>query len=826
MPPRTIEKTIEVYSKQADFLNSTALWRAFAAGIGAGKALALDTPIPTPTGWTTMEKVQPDDVIFDEYGTPCRVVGVGPIQYDRPCREVLFSDDTRIVADAEHEWVTYTFAHRKALGRCRGGPISTKPSLVTTQQIANTLFYSGRIANHAIPLAGPLDCQPVTLPIQPYTMGAWLGDGTTREATITSADHEVLESIQAEGYSVEKCESQQKSAASLYNIFSVGHRRQRDPNSGQYYSDPDCVHVILRELGLSGGKFILRQYLRASIDQRRSLLCGLMDTDGCIDERGRCEFTTTNKQLADGFLELCRSLRIKTTLGEGRATLYGVDHGPKYRFSFTPYWPVFTIKRKLDRQKQPGKQASRQLLRYVEAVNEVPSVPVRCIEVDSPSHQYLAGDGMVPTHNSWIGALDMIRRAKPGRLYMVTAPTYTMLEDSSFRSFVEVAWKLGVVNEDGIKRSQPPHVNLLTGAEILFRSADKPDSLRGPNLSGVWMDEASLCEKELFDILIGRLRQEEMGWGTATFTPKGKLHWTYKLFGTGDPDTFLVRARSDENPFLPKNFVAKIRARYTAQQIRQELEGLFIDAGGNFYFPDSWPKYIDMGDAYRIADGMGGWKHIRKADCSRLLALDWAMGKPKKDAAIKERMTSSLDENDLKGDCTAFIVADMSDDDDGFLFLLQAVNQRIPLANNAPRLADMCRQWTPIVVSGDDDNLSETMLLECRRYRDIPSIKTMPIRSKNKVTRSQAAIVRAERGKVFLPERESRLDHLTGNRGPWVEMLKDHLAAFTGVDGEPDDLADAMSILGRLADEFRPGEADTDDDPVFVSGYNPSEGMR
>lgn len=424
--------------------------------------------------------------------------------------------------------------------------------------------------------------------------------------------------------------------------------------------------------------------------------------------------------------------------------------------------------------------------------------------------------GGVGSGKSFVGSLDLIRRAKPGRLYLVSAPTYTMLEDSSFRSFLDVARRLGVVNDDGIKRSQPPHINLLTGAEIIFRSTDKPDSLRGPNLSGVWMDEASLMDREAFDILIGRLREDgEMGWGTATFTPKGKLHWTYKKFGVGAPDTSLVHARSDENPFLPPAFVKKIREQYTSQQIKQELGGLFVDSGGNYYFPDSWPKYIDTGDSYRINDASGqGWRHVLKADCSRLLTLDWAMGKPKKDAAT--RAASTLSHDDLKGDCTAFVVADMSYDADGLLFLLDAVNRRIPLAQNAPALAAMCRKWKPLVVSGDDDNLSETMLLECRRYNDIPSIKSMGIKSRNKVTRSQAAIVRADRGKIYLPERRVGLSHL--GQDEWVGSLCDQLASFTGADGEPDDLADAVSILGRLADEFRPGE-DTDDfEPTLGSG--------
>lgn len=805
--PTVLNKTIKVYPKQLQFLESKALWRAFVGGIGSGKALSLETLLPTPTGWTTMGSIQPGDIIFDECGTPCNVTAIGAVQYERPCREIVFSDGIRIVADVEHEWVTHTFAYRKALARCSGGIIQKTPSLVTTQQIADTLYCSNLTANHAIPLAGSLDCQQVSLPVAPYTMGAWLGDGTTTSATITSADTEVIESIRSEGYGVERIESQKKGQAYLYSIFVDGHRQQRGKN-GRYYSDPKCLHVILREIGVSKSKFIPKQYLRASTDQRRKLLCGLMDTDGSVDKLGNCEFTTTNKAIADGFLEICRSLCIKTVIKTGRATIDGVDFGPSYRFSFTPYWPVFTIKRKLIRQRKPGKQSSRQLLRYIKEVNTVDSVPVRCIQVDSPSHQYLVSEGMCPTHNSFIGALDMIRRAKPGRLYLVTAPTYPMLSDASFRSFIDVARQLDIVSPDAIKSSPPPSIKLRTGAEILFRSTDNPETLRGPNLSGWWMDEASLSKREAFDILIGRLRGgNEMGWGTATFTPKGKTHWTYKVFGTGKPDTELIHARTEENIFLPKEFVANIRKHYTEQQTRQELGGLFIDSGGNHYFPESWPRYIDTGDAYRIRNG-DRWRHIRKEECSRLITLDWAMGKPKKDAPPQTE--------ELAGDCTAFAVADLTDDYEGQLFILGAVNERIPLGSNAPRLAELCRRWNPIVVSGDDDNLSETMVLECRRYKDIPTIKPMGIKSKNKITRSQAAIIRGERGMIYLPENDI---------SPWVEMVCDQLASFTGIDGEPDDLADCFSILGRLADEFKPGEDRDDDSPVLgAAGYSGIEG--
>lgn len=407
--------------------------------------------------------------------------------------------------------------------------------------------------------------------------------------------------------------------------------------------------------------------------------------------------------------------------------------------------------------------------------------------------------------------------ADPGTLYLVTAPTYPMLSDATFRSVHGLGQKLGTIGPGDAKVSPPPSVRLTNGSEILFRSTDNPEMLRGPNLSGIWMDEASLSKQEAFDILIGRLREGgKQGWLSATFTPKGKQHWTYKIFATNQPDTELIHATSEENPFLPPDFVSRLRQRYTAQQVRQELAGLFIDGIGNHYFPHLWPRYLDVGDAYRIVDGAGRWNHIRKEECSRLLTLDWAMGKPKNTPAAKAKAALGLD-HELGGDHTAFIVADMAPD--GQLFLLYCLNERIPMGSNAPRLAEVCRRWNPVVVAGDDDNLSETMLLETQRYKDIPTVTMMAIGGRNKLVRSQASIVRAERGFVFLPQEDYRAEN------SWMEILCDQLAGFSGADGESDDIADAMSLLGRLADQFVPGSSEDDYDPVeCVGGYDPAGG--
>jgi predicted phage terminase large subunit-like protein len=192
--------------------------------------------------------------------------------------------------------------------------------------------------------------------------------------------------------------------------------------------------------------------------------------------------------------------------------------------------------------------------------------------------------GGIGSGKTWAGAYDLIRRAQDGRLYLVLAPTYSMLSDATFRAFLSLAQELGIVEPGDVRRSAPPSIRLRTGAEVLFRSADEPDRLRGPNLSGVWLDEASLMTVDAFTVAIGRLREAgQQGWLTATFTPKGRQHWTFETFATGRPQTALFHARTADNPFLPAGFHGNVRQQYTSALAAQELEGEFVDTAGTMF---------------------------------------------------------------------------------------------------------------------------------------------------------------------------------------------------------------------------------------------------
>jgi predicted phage terminase large subunit-like protein len=197
---------------------------------------------------------------------------------------------------------------------------------------------------------------------------------------------------------------------------------------------------------------------------------------------------------------------------------------------------------------------------------------------DARYRGFVAGIG---AGKSWAGAYDLIRRARPGRLYMAAAPTFPMMRDATLRTFASLARGLHFLA--GLNRSDLT-ATLGNGAEVLFRSADDPERWRGPNLSGVWLDEASLMVRSAFDVAIGRLREAgEQGWLSATFTPKGRVHWTYDLFGRGAPDTALFHARTGDNPFLPPEFTAGVARQYGGLLSQQELEGAFVDLGAGLF---------------------------------------------------------------------------------------------------------------------------------------------------------------------------------------------------------------------------------------------------
>ncbi len=426
-----------------------------------GKALALDTPIPTPQGWTTMGNLRPGDQVFDERGLACTVVAATDALLGRACREVVFSDGQRVIADVRHRWQT---CDRNAREHHQG-----RTRVVTTADIAAKLRVRDGF-NHHVALTCPVQYPERELPVDPYLLGIWLGDGTSTKAEITCADEAILREIQKAGYTV-------AATRGPMGYWIGGSGRARDPRTGRYARN-SSFSSALRDLGLHGSKHIPPEYLVAGVGQRTALLQGLMDSDGYVDTWGRCEFVSTLEPLADAVVELAASLGFRPVKSKGRATLYGVDCGPKYLVKFTPHRPVFRLPRKLRRQRLGGPHHN---FRAIVDVRETESVPVRCIEVSSPSGLFLAGRGFIPTHNSSLGRLGLLTHSTAGFL------------DPGFRGHVTLELSnvanLPITLYPGMRIGQIAVFQLTTPAERPYGSGgvdSKYQDQRGPTPSRYW----------------------------------------------------------------------------------------------------------------------------------------------------------------------------------------------------------------------------------------------------------------------------------------------------------------------------------------------------
>lgn len=375
---------------------------------GVGKALAIDTPIPTPTGWTTMGDLNIGDKVFDEQGQVCSVTWVREIFEDDVQYRVTFSDGSYIDACADHKWFTTTRKSRVSImdaRRLEKTHRGTLPSIVTTQEIRDTLRtgWDNRI-NHAVPTTKPLQLPEVDLPIPPYVLGAWLGDGNSGSANLTSADDEIIQNILATGMSVHEVKGNDSRA----KYYRLGGTKQR---GGSMETRQHTLNHKLRVLGVLNNKHVPTCYLRASVEQRLELLKGLMDTDGYINAVCMCEIVQKNKVLAYQIKELVQSLGMRCNVRLKNAKIYDKDCGTVYRVFFRPTMQVFGLERKATKWFE-----SRHLgtdSRYIVSVEPIEKVFMRCITVNSESHLFLAGEAMIPTHNSAFAmsmAMNMARK--------------------------------------------------------------------------------------------------------------------------------------------------------------------------------------------------------------------------------------------------------------------------------------------------------------------------------------------------------------------------------------------------------------------------------
>jgi phage terminase large subunit-like protein len=405
----------QVSPKGKFFLSLTQRDVLYGGGAAGGKALDLSTQIPTPTGFKKLIDVLPGSQVIGRDGKPCDVIAESDIEF-RDGWKLIFDDGSTAICSDDHRWLTFDIHEMASLTRrddeWRAARRKTRKSRVTgnkselftasltarnqtvlrpptsppptgtvrtTAEIVATIKVRGR-TSHAIPVCDSVELPPKRLPLDPYLLGCWLGDGHSDSPSMTTMDVSIAEAFIEAGFVIGSISKKGKAGKARTFYFRGGLRAK------------------LRRLSVLRNKHVPHRYLWASKEQRLALLQGLLDTDGTCGKSGKVQFCSTKKQLAESALTLAASLGMKPTIREKRAKLYGKDCGPYWSVSFTPTMPVFRLQRKLRRQLPVQRRVVK--FRYLLDAKRIHCRPMKCLVVNSSDRLFLCGRSFLPTHNS------------------------------------------------------------------------------------------------------------------------------------------------------------------------------------------------------------------------------------------------------------------------------------------------------------------------------------------------------------------------------------------------------------------------------------------
>ena len=455
------------------FLDRLGIGACLADDMGLGKAQPLDAKILTPRGWKPMGDIQVGDRVIGSSGEPCRVTGVFP-QGEREVFRVMFSDGSSTECCDDHLWQVCSAVQKK-----RG----TAPKVLPLKEIRGHLRDAAGNARFYIPMVAPVRFEERPLPLDPYLLGALLGDGgLAHRVNFSTAEPEMAERVAAlipEG-------------ARLVQTTAVDYRIS-GPRPGA--SNP--VINALRTLVLFGcrseAKHIPEIYKFSSVASRIALLQGLLDTDGHVrPSDNNVEYLTVSRRLAEDVQFLVQSLG-----GRARIRTKPTTHQTAYRMSV---WlpngiAPFALGRKAavyrGREKHPPSRA-------IVEVTPVGVRPVQCIAVDAPDQLYVTDDFIV-THNTvQLLALLLAEKAERGEKVKNPPPTLLVCPMSL----------VGNWQREAARFAPGLAVHVHHGAERLSGAALRK-AVRGSDLVLTTYALAARDQKELASIQWGRVVLDE-----------------------------------------------------------------------------------------------------------------------------------------------------------------------------------------------------------------------------------------------------------------------------------------------------------------------------
>ena len=738
--------------------------------LGPRHAIMTSMKIPTLAGMKTMADLQVGDYVFGPDGKPTLVLGKSEVFTDRQLYKVTTDDGFSLVVDGEHLWTAsldrktrkfFDYTTEQLWERQNGVMYrATRKTKIIQRQ--NKICDPSKVRMPMLPRMAAVERPEANLLVDPYVLGVWIGDGSKHQAIITCADDDaafVRPEIERRGYTT-------TDQSTRYTFGILG------------------LKVKLRELGVLSNKHIPEQYLTASIQQRRDLLKGLMDTDGNVSKAGQCFFAQSNKALIDQVRCLLASLGIKNSVSVSEAKISDKSYGDTWRISFYAH-DVCHLSRKEERARvAKGDKFGR----YIKVEKLDQTGDTQCIKVDREDGLFMAGEGHIITHNT----------------------------KSEFASYLLPSWFLGKYPEKKVIQASNTadlavnfgrKVRNLVGSQEYARIFPDVALRQDSKSAGRW---ATNRNGEYFAIGVGGTMT---GKGADLLIIDDPHSEQEAALAAGRPEVydsvFEWYSSGPRQRLQPGGAIVVVMTRWS----KSDLTGKILKTAGELGKEDDWevielpaimpsgkplwPEFWSLEELSALRDELppakwnAQYQQNPTAEEGAIVKREWWKIWEREKPPSCEFVIQSWDTAFTKGErndysaCTTWGVFYLNEDEnDVNIILLDAFQKRMEFPELKEKAHAHYIEWEPDAFVVEAKAAGAPLIFELRKM-GIPVSEYTPSRGNDKFVRINSVSDLFQSGKVWAPDTR------------WARELIENMAAFP--NAEHDDLTDsAVQALIRF----------------------------
>lgn len=558
-------KQLEAYKYLGDTVTK---YICYGGASGGGKAIAMDSHICTPFGFRALKDIKVGDIISSATtGGQQRVIQLHPIESHEYYR-ITFDDGTSVECSEGHLWQCHIAGKQTKR--------ETNERVWETRAMYEYMQGLGTMRNEKYRFIIPL-CKPVQFTtkskarraIDPYLLGLLLGDGCVSKSVIdkgnigfSTPDEELIDQLRERGYK-------------LYIYHREGSKaleiRIRDE---ELIAELKRIKVAYCT---AINKHIPSEYVYNTIEGRKQLIRGLMDTDGYVDKRGHLSYTTISKDLADSFAFIIRSLGGWATISKTKSAYKKNGVYVECSDNYTIYFRTDDDQSLVSLQKKKERcrtKPAQHLGRTIVSIEPIGKKESRCITVDEPCGLYVVDDFIV-THNSFLGCEWLMTMAAcfPGTRWFCGRKDLISMRQSIIVTFKKVAQLRGYTlfkdNKEGIEFANGSVIVLV---DLKYRPYDDPmfERLGSKEYTGGWIEEAGEVNNLAFEVLksrVGRHLNDVYNIPPKILiTCNPKKNWLYKLFyrpwkeGKLGSEYSFIQALVKDNPYLTEDYIRNLES--------------------------------------------------------------------------------------------------------------------------------------------------------------------------------------------------------------------------------------------------------------------------